>query len=45
MPIKITDPMGKAMIEFMKSQGAKFVDAKTGEELDLGGEEDDEKRG
>ena len=39
MATKLTDPLGKAFIEFMKSQGVKFVAAKTGKEID--GEEEE----
>lgn len=34
MTTKITDPLGKAFIEFMKSQGVTFVDGKTGKKID-----------
>ena len=36
---KLNDPLGKAVIEFFKSQGIKFVDAETGKEI---GEEEEE---
>lgn len=35
---KLNDPLGKAFIEFFKSQGVKFVDVDTGKEID--GEEE-----
>ena len=33
MTTKVSDPMGKAFIEFWKSQGVTFVDGKTGKEI------------
>lgn len=30
---KLSDPLGRAFIEFCRSQGIKFVDGKTGEEV------------
>ena len=41
MTKKITDPIGEAFIEFCKTQGIKFVDTDTGEEIKVD-EEDNE---
>ena len=30
---KISDPLGRAFIEFCKTQGVRFVDAETGKEV------------
>lgn len=32
---KLNDPLGQAFIEFFESQGVKFVDAETGEEINV----------
>ena len=39
MATKVSDPLGKAFIEFWESQGVTFVDGKTGKEI--GGEEEE----
>lgn len=32
---KLSDPLGKAFIEFFQEQGVKFVDVKTGKEINF----------
>lgn len=41
MTTKLTDPMGRAFIEFCKSQGVKFVDSDTGKEITFEEEENE----
>jgi hypothetical protein len=39
MATKVSDTLGKAFIEFWRSQGVTFVDGKTGKEISVEEEE------